>query len=98
MVRLLDEGGYVRYDFKTATKLLDLARVLEEQYGGDLNRFHELASGHLDLVKCLQSLAKGIGPVTTGIFLREMRGIWEKANPLPGDLCINLNIRKGVSP
>jgi lactate dehydrogenase-like 2-hydroxyacid dehydrogenase len=34
------------------------------------------------------SLAKGIGPVTANIFLRELRGIWEKADPLPGDLCV----------
>ena len=28
LVEVLDHGGYVRYDFKTATKLLDLCRTL----------------------------------------------------------------------
>ena len=27
LVEVLDQGGYVRYDFKTATKLLDLCRA-----------------------------------------------------------------------
>jgi endonuclease III len=88
LVRLLDQGGYARYDFKTATKLLETAQALEEQYGGNLNRLHGAASDNADLENRIQSLAKGIGPVTTDIFLREMRGIWEKADPLPSDLCI----------
>jgi len=88
LVQLLDEGGYVRYDFKTATKLLEVAEALQSQYGGDLNWLHDMSSDSSDLEDRLRSLAKGIGQVTTNIFLREMRGIWEKAGPLPGDLCI----------
>lgn len=88
LVQLLDKGGYARYDFKTATKLLEVAKALEEQYGGDLNRLHAMASGGVDLENRLQSLAKGIGQVTVNIFLREMRGIWEKSGPLPSDLCV----------
>jgi hypothetical protein len=88
LVRLLDEGGYARYDFKTATKLLEMAGALENNYDGDLNRLHDLSRDRVDLEKRLQFLAKGIGQVTTNIFLREMRGIWEKANPIPADLCI----------
>jgi len=88
LVRLLDEGGYARYDFKTATKLLEMAKALEGQYGGDLNRLHEEARDPADLENRIQSLAKGIGQVTTNIFLREMRGIWKKADPLPADLCV----------
>jgi len=88
LVQLLDEGGYARYDFKTATKLLDAVQSLLLQYGGDLNRLHKMAEDPADLERRLQSLAKGIGPVTTNIFLREMRGIWGKADPLASDLCI----------
>jgi hypothetical protein len=96
VVRLLDEGGYARYDFKTATKLLEIAQAVEEQYGGNLNRLHGAASDNADLENRIQSLAKGIGPVTTNIFLREMRGIWEKAEPLPGDLCIAASQNLGL--
>ena len=34
-----------------------------------------------DLVRRLKDLGKGIGDVTAGIFLRELRGIWDKADP-----------------
>ena len=38
LVAILDRGGYVRYDFKTAaSKLLDVAGHLMDHYRGDLN-------------------------------------------------------------
>lgn len=86
LVEILDRGGYVRYDFKTATKLLEVNRSLLEAYAGDLNILHEMASDPRDLEKRLKSLGRGIGDVTVNIFLREMRGIWEKAQPLPSRL------------
>jgi len=88
LVKILDDGGYVRYDFKTATKLLDIMGSLEKQYKGDLNRLHQKAKDPFDLEKRLKNLGKGIGDVTINIFLRELRGIWEKADPYPGDLVI----------
>jgi endonuclease III len=86
LVAILDSGGYVRYDFKTATKLLDLCRTLRERYSCDLEQLHREASDPRDLEERLTALAKGIGRVTVNIFLREMRGIWRKARPLPSDL------------
>ncbi len=88
LVSLLDEGGYVRYDFKTATKLLEMAHSLQENYGGRLHKLYEKAKDGQDLEKRLQSLAKGIGPLTVNIFLRELRGLWKKADPSPSDLCV----------
>jgi endonuclease III len=81
LVDILDRGGYVRYDFKTATKLLVVVERLEEEYQGDLNQLHFFAKGGEDLEKRLQSLGKGIGSVTVNIFLRGLRDIWEKAEP-----------------
>ncbi len=83
LVAILDSGGYTRYDFKTADKLLELAKHLEER---DLNRIHEEAKDFEDLVVSLKSLARGIGDTTVGIFLREMVGIWNKARPYPTPL------------
>lgn len=87
LVELLDEGGYVRYDYKTATKLLDIASQVEKLYQGNLNNLHDRAKTSEDLENLLQEF-KGAGPVTINIFLRELRGIWKKADPLPGDLAI----------
>ncbi|MEW6189625.1 MAG: hypothetical protein AB1466_05940 [Actinomycetota bacterium] len=87
LVQILDDGGYARYDFKTATKLLDMARMLNEKYQGDLNALHETAKDPRNLEAKLGEF-KGIGPVTINIFLRELREIWKKADPLSQDLAI----------
>ncbi len=82
LVEVLDEGGYVRYDFKTATKLLDIMQTLKERYNGNLNKLHEQSSDSKDLEKKLMEF-RGVGETTINIFLRELRDIWVKANPPP---------------
>ncbi|MEM3550561.1 MAG: hypothetical protein QXV01_05655 [Candidatus Bathyarchaeia archaeon] len=102
LVSILDEGGYTRYDFKTADKLLEVMKNLVEKYGGLLENVHEAAVDHEDLERILKSLGKGIGETTVSIFLRELRDIWRKARPKPTPLVMlaaqNLGlIVKGVS-
>jgi endonuclease III len=98
LVEILDRGGYVRYDFKTATKLLDLCRNLRERYAGELGLLHAEATGPRDLEDRIKALAKGIGDVTVNIFLREMRGIWSKARPLPSDSVLLAAANIGLVP
>ncbi len=81
LVVLLDQGGYTRYDFKTATKLLKSMESLQAHYQGSLERLHAAAADPEDLERRLRELAPGIGPATVNIFLRELRGIWAKADP-----------------
>ena len=83
LVAVLDSGGYTRYDFKTADKLLELAKNLSKE---SLNEIHKNARDFEELVLRLKSLAKGIGDTTVGIFLREIVGIWDKASPYPTPL------------
>jgi len=75
LVKILDEGGYVRYDFSTATKLLDISKTLKDKYGS-LENLYSLSSDTKDLARRLQEF-KGIGAVTAQIFLRELRGVWQ---------------------
>jgi len=86
LVAILDEGGYTRYDFSTADKLLEVFQNLKERYGGDLGRLHREAEDPEDLESRLMALGKGIGPTTVAIFLRDLRGIWTKAKPKPTPL------------
>jgi len=81
LVNILDAGGYVRYDYKTATKLLDVCAVLMRDYGGSLDVLHGAAADPRDLETRIKALGKGIGDTTAAIFLRELRGIWTKAEP-----------------
>lgn len=81
LVAILDAGGYVRYDFKTATKLLAVCATLLRDYAGDLDALHAAAANPRDLEARLKALGKGIGDTTVAIFLRELRGIWSKSAP-----------------
>ncbi len=81
LVNLLDEGGYARYDHKTATKMLVVSQTLLDRYAGNLNHLHAAALDPDDLAQRIMGLSKGIGPVTVQIFLRELRGHWDKAMP-----------------
>jgi len=88
LVEILDSGGYVRYDFSTASNLLAIMKELKEEYG-DLERLHQESSSPSDLEKRLLRF-KGIGPVGVNIFLRELRGIWEKARPKPSKMAVEM--------
>lgn len=81
LVAILDRGGYVRYDYKTATKLLAVNQALLGSYGGNLNTLHAAAADPSDLERRIIDLGKGVGKVTADIFLRELRGRWQKAAP-----------------
>jgi hypothetical protein len=103
LVRILDEGGYARYDEKTADKLLIVMKNLRKKYGGDLVCLCEKSLGARNLEGNLKALGKGIGDVTISIFLRELRDVWRKSDAKPTLLVVeageNLGILKNsVSP
>lgn len=81
LVQNLDDGGYVRYDFSTATRLLEITEKIKSTYGS-LTEMHRQAEDPRDLEKKLMD-HKGIGPVTVNIFLRELRTVWKNADPPP---------------
>ncbi len=75
LVDLLDRGGYVRYDYRTATRLQRLAAVLRDGGVSALRRDRVA-----DTRSALDALP-GWGPVTVALFLREMRGVWPGVDP-----------------
>jgi hypothetical protein len=83
LVALLDAGGYARYDFRTATRLQTLARIVAECYGGSVSEIGRRAGDPEELAGVLDDLP-GWGPATVGLFLRELRGVWPGAR-LPLD-------------
>jgi endonuclease III len=96
LVKILDEGSYTRYDFKTADKLLEVMQNLTERYGGSLTLLYNKASNGQDLEKRVKDLGKGIGDVTVSVFLRELRDVWEKANPNPTSLVVLAAKKMGI--
>ncbi len=80
LVALLDAGGYARYDFKTASRLHALAAAVTEWAGGSVATFGSRHTSYPELRDALDDLP-GWGPVTVGLFLRELRTVWLGASP-----------------
>jgi len=74
LVRLLDAAHYVRYDFSTATKLLEVCEELKQRYGTLTNLVRQ-AKTLSQLCARLRQF-KHIGPVTARIFVREVAPVW----------------------
>ncbi len=80
IVAMLDEGGYARYDFRTATRLQALSDVITTRYGGKTAEIGNRFCTYPALRDALDALP-GWGPTTVGLFLRELRGVWRGAEP-----------------
>ncbi len=61
--------------------MLTVSQTLLGRYAGNLNHLHTAALDSDNLAQRIMGLSKGIGPVTVQIFLRELRGRWNKAIP-----------------
>lgn len=83
LVALLDAGGYARYDLKMADRLHALAATVNGRYGGEVAAIGRRYADQTALAAALDELP-GWGPVTVGVFLRELRGVWPGAD-LPLD-------------
>ncbi|WP_394811183.1 endonuclease [Streptomyces xanthii] len=80
-VDALGEGGYRRYDERTATQLGDGARLLLDDCGGDLRRLRERADGDAGALRASLRRTPGLGPTGTEIFLREVQDVWPEFAP-----------------
>lgn len=74
-------AGYARYDESSATRLVDLATRVRDEFGGDLRRLGE-RSGH-DVSRAAADLQgfTGIGEVGADLFLREVQAVWPWVRP-----------------
>lgn len=71
LVEVLDRGHYARYDFSTATKLQETCHKLKKDFQ-TVSSLLKTTKSKKDLQEKLLAF-KGIGPVTTNIFLREIK-------------------------
>ncbi|MDI6890793.1 MAG: hypothetical protein QMC83_07650 [Thermodesulfovibrionales bacterium] len=93
---IMREGGYVRYDFKTSTKILKICGTFIKEYDGSLKKLHDESKDKNDLENRLLDFY-GIGPVTMNIFLRELRPYWEKADPEPLPIVRKIAQKLGIA-
>ena len=92
---VMREGGYVRYDGWKSTQILRDCEMLLGEYRGSLKQLHEAAADAADL-EARVSRFYGVGPVTTNIFLRELRPLWPKADPDPLPIVRERSRRAGI--
>lgn len=71
LVSVLDRSRYVRVDFSTGPQLLGVSRPLTTPYGSVTSPLRQ-SSSRKDLSQRLQKF-NGVGPVTTHIFLRDIK-------------------------
>jgi hypothetical protein len=80
-VDALGRAHYKRYDESTATALGDGARLLLDEYRGDLRRLRERAAGDPVKIKELLTEFPRLGPVGADIFAREAQAVWPELAP-----------------
>lgn len=78
LIELLDAGGYARYDLRTAERLHAIARALETDRDGRVSSALDLPA---DQLKSALEALPGWGPVTVGLFVRELRGVRPGISP-----------------
>jgi endonuclease III len=94
MIDAFGRAGYARYDESSATRLVEMAHAVRDEYGGDLRR---LADDHdLDAVRRKLKQFKGIGDTGSDIFLREVQDTWTWVRPYFDERAIATAARLGL--
>ena len=77
-VDALGRAHYRRYDESTATKLAESARVVLDDYRGDLRLLRPKREGRKGADELRAAVARfpRIGPTGAGIFVREIQDLW----------------------
>ena len=83
MIDAFGRASYARYDESSATRLVEMAQLVNDRYGGDLRRAGE--SRDVDTVRKLLKEVKGIGDTGADIFLREVQDTWTWVRPFFDD-------------
>lgn len=80
-VDALGRAHYKRYDEQTATALGDGARLLLDEYGGDLRKLRAKADREPDRIHKLLTAFPRLGPTGANIFAREAQAVWPELRP-----------------
>lgn len=81
MIEAFGRAHYVRYDESSATRLTDIATMVDDRYHGDLRRLADAADRDAAAAKRLLKEFKGIGDTGADIFLREVQDTWTWVRP-----------------
>jgi hypothetical protein len=88
MINAFGRAHYVRYDESSATRLVDIATTVRDDYGGDLRRLAARSDRDVTSTARLLKQFKGIGDTGADIFLREVQDVWPWLRPYFDDRAI----------
>ncbi|AFM17577.1 hypothetical protein Mycch_2816 [Mycolicibacterium chubuense NBB4] len=81
LIQAFGRAHYVRYDESSATRAVDIAAAVRDEYGGDLRRLAVASGRDIGTAKQLLERFKGIGDTGADIFLREVQDTWTWVRP-----------------
>lgn len=81
MIDAFGRAGYARYDESSATRLVEIATAVRDDYHGDLRGLSERSGQDVQAAKRLLEEFKGIGDTGADIFLREVQDVWTWVRP-----------------
>jgi hypothetical protein len=94
--RTLNQAGYARYDESTSRMLGDTARMLLDEYGGDLRKLRAAAERDPGRERKLLKECKGIGEIGADIFCREAQIAWDELFPFADRRALEAARRLGL--
>jgi endonuclease III len=81
MIEAFGRAHYARYDESSATRLTDIAQLVQDEYAGDLRELARRSRHDVGAATRLLKQFKGIGDTGADIFLREVQDVWPWARP-----------------
>ena len=81
MIGAFGRAGYARYDESSATRLVDMATAVRDEYDGDLRGLAARSGQDVPAAVRLLEKFKGIGDTGADIFLREVQDVWTWVRP-----------------
>lgn len=81
MIDAFGRAHYVRYDESSATRLIEMAERVRDEYSGDLRELAERSERDVAAAKGMLKKFKGIGDTGADIYFREVQDVWTWARP-----------------
>ena len=96
MIDAFGRAHYVRYDESSATRLVDIAERVRDEYSGDLRRLADGTRHDVATAKRKLKQFKGIGDTGADIYLREVQDVWSWVRPYFDDRAVEAAERLGL--
>lgn len=96
MISAFARAHYVRYDESSATRLIEIAAAVRDDYDGDLRNLAIDSRREVGKAAALLQEFSGIGETGASIFLREVQDVWTWVRPYFDERALETARRLGL--